>query len=107
MVNLTRIATGSLVAAALGLGMSGVGGAVANAAPPAPGTQWAQQPWIGPGGPGGPGGPPGPGGPGRPWDRGPGFGGPPPPPPNFGYGGYHRYDEACLSGPLGFVNLCI
>ncbi|HEX5142539.1 MAG TPA: hypothetical protein VFW21_01585 [Mycobacterium sp.] len=104
MSKIKIIATGSLVAAGLGLAALGVGTGVANAAPsPVVSSsgfaQWGWQPgpgghgWGGPGGPG--------------WD-GPGPAGwapPPPPPPAYGYGGY-GYGAPCLSGPLGFVRVC-
>ncbi len=109
MINLKGIATAAAITGALGLGALGVGTGVANAAP-TPGTGWAQYggwgggpgwhghgggwgggPGWGGGGPGWGGGGPGWGGAG--WGGGPGWGVPP-------IGG-------CISGPLGFVSLCI
>jgi hypothetical protein len=108
MNSMKRVAASAAIAGALGVCALGIGDAVANAAPPGPGATWAQQPppWI----PG-----PGPGGPGGPWGGGPGWGGPPPPPPApigyGGYGGYGGWDDGwrppCLSGPLGFLQLCV
>lgn len=42
MKRLVNIAAGIAVAGALGLAALGIGIGVANAAPPMPGTQWAQ-----------------------------------------------------------------
>ena len=101
MKNLKTLAAGAAIAGALGFAAVGVGSGVANAAPPTPGAQWAQDPgWgYGPGWHGG--------------GRGPGFWAPPPPPPppfyGGGYGGYGGYGPPpppCLSGPLGFVRVC-
>lgn len=99
MKHLKRIAAGTAVAGALGLAALGIGTGVANAAPPAPGTQWAQD-WG-----------PGPGPWGGPWG-GPGWA-PPPPAPYYGNGGYDTgyggYDAGppCITGPLGFVHICV
>ena len=95
-------AAGLAIAGGIGLCAVGSGSAVANAAPLGPGTTWAQGPWY----------------PGGPWGGGGGWGGPPPPPPPpayAGYGGYGGYGGGyggygggpCLSGPLGFIRLCI
>lgn len=87
-------AAGFAVAGALGLATLGTGSTVANAAPPMPGTQWAQDHGHGPG--------PGPwGGPGHgPW------GGPRwAPPPYYGYGEYYA-PAPCITGPFGYVSIC-
>lgn len=91
MKHLMSTAAGIAVAAALGLAALGIGSGVATAAPGAPGTQFVQDRW---------GHGPGPG----PWG-GPGWG--PPPAPYYGYD-YGAYNAAppCLSGPLGFLQLC-
>ena len=91
MKHLMSMAAGIAVAAALGLAALGIGSGVATAAPGAPGTQFVQDRW---------GHGPGPG----PWG-GPGWG--PPPAPYYGYD-YGAYNAAppCLSGPLGFLQLC-
>ncbi len=87
-------AAGFAVAGALGLATLGIGSA--NAAPPMPGTQWAQDH----GGHG-----PGHGDWGGPW-RGPRWAPPPPPPPPYyGYGGYY-VPPPCITGPLGYVHIC-
>jgi hypothetical protein len=103
MNSFNRVAVGTAgiaIAAGIGLCAAGTGCAVANAEPLGPGTSWAQGPWY-----------PGPGGP---WGGGGGWGGPPPPPPpsyagyGGGYGGYGGYGGGqCISGPLGFIRLCI
>jgi hypothetical protein len=49
MKRLVNIAAGIAVAGALGLAALGIGIGVANAAPPMPGTQWAQDWGPGPG----------------------------------------------------------
>jgi|GEM_PF-1431080 hypothetical protein len=102
MKSLKTIAAGAAIAGALGFAAIGVSEGVASAAPPVPGGHFAQDPGWGHGhGPG--------------W-RGPGWGGPgywappPPPPPYYGgyagYGGYGPPPPPCLSGPLGFVQVC-
>lgn len=85
MINLKKIAAGTVIAGALGAGALGIGAGVANAHP------WHPGPGYGYGGPG--------------WYPPP----PPPPPPYYGYGGYNQgYNPGppCLSGPLGFVQVC-
>jgi hypothetical protein len=95
-------AAGLALAGGIGLGAVGTESAIANAEPFGAGTTWAQGPWYpGPGGPWGGGG--------RDW------GGPPPPAYSGyavyggGYGGdYGGYGGGqCLSGPLGFIRLCL
>lgn len=98
MRNLRKIAAGLGIAGAIGFAAVGIGAGTANAAPPAQ-VGFAQ--W-------GPGWGPGPG----PWRPGP----PPPPPPAWGYnygydnyGGYNNYGPPpppCISGPLGFLQVC-
>lgn len=93
MKNLKTIAAGSVIAGTLGLAALGIGSGVANAAPPSPTGQWAQD---------------------RGWGYGhdhwggPGYGPvwAPPPPPYYGYGGYGGYGAPCATGPLGFVHVC-
>ncbi len=95
MIDVKTIAGGVALAGALGLGVLGIGTGVANATPAsaAPETTWAQDPGWGHGhGPGWHGDGPG-------W-RGPGWA---PPRPYYGYGGY---GAPCVTGPLGFVQLC-
>ncbi|MEE6165910.1 MULTISPECIES: hypothetical protein [Mycobacteriaceae] len=91
MKSLKRVAVGAAIAGALGVSALGLGSATANAAPLTPGVQWSQGPWHHGGWGGGPG-----------WGDGPGWG-PPPPPPYVGYGGWA---PPCVSGPLGFVQVC-
>jgi hypothetical protein len=98
MKSLKTIAAGAAIAGALGFAALGAGSAVASAAP-VPGGQFAQDPgwghdhgWDHGGGGGWRGG------------GGPGYWAPPPPPPYYGYGGYGG--PPCLSGPLGFVQVC-
>ena len=107
MNSFNRVAVGAAgiaLAGGIGLCALGAGSAVANAEPFGPDTSWAQGPWY-----------PGPGGP---WGGGGGWGGPPPPPPppayagyGGGYGGYGGNGGygggPCISGPLGFIRLCI
>jgi hypothetical protein len=101
MRNVRTIASGIGIAVALGVAGLGIGVGTASAAPPSPAVQadFAQIPEWGPG----------------PWGPGPGPWGPPPPPAwdyNYGgYGGYGGYDgyapgPPCISGPLGFLQLC-
>jgi hypothetical protein len=99
MRNLRYIAAGLGIAGALSFAAVGIGAGTANAAPPVQAgfAQW-----------GGPGWGPGPG----PWRPGP------PPPPAWGggyndgydnYGGYNNYGPPpppCISGPLGFLQVC-
>jgi hypothetical protein len=89
-------AAGFAVAGALGLATLGIGSTVANAAPPMPGSEWAQD--HGGHGPGGH------GHWGDPWRPGPRWE-PPPPPPSYGYGGYYL-PPPCITGPLGYVQIC-
>jgi hypothetical protein len=97
MKNLKTIAAGAAIAGALGFAAIGAGSGVASAAPPATGGQWAQDPgWDHGHGPGWHGG-----------GYGPGYWAPPPPPPPYyGYGGYGPPPPPCISGPLGFVQVC-
>ena len=104
MIDLKKIAAGATIASALGLAALGMGPGVANAAPPSPvtsGTPWQQDGSWG-------------------WGHGPGhgdWGGPGPgygygPGPGYGYGpgpgyGYGPPVGGCISGPLGFISLCI
>jgi hypothetical protein len=99
---LMNVAVGLGVAGAIGIAAVGIGTAAANAAPLSPATQTDFAQW-------GPGWGPGPG----PWRPGP----PPPPPPAWGYnyggydnyGGYNNYGPPpppCISGPLGFLQVC-
>ncbi|MDT5398416.1 MAG: hypothetical protein QOK33_1647 [Mycobacterium sp.] len=108
MKSLKTIAAGAAIAGALGFAAIGVSEGVASAAP-VPGGQFAQDPgwghgpdwghdhgggWRGPGG----------GGPGY-WAPPPYYGGG----YDAGYGGYGGYGPPpppCLSGPLGFVQVC-
>ena len=97
MRHVKNAVAGFAAAGALGLAVLGIGSAVANAAPPMPGMQWAQDhgghgPWGGPGHGG--------------WD-GPRWAPPPPPPPPpyYGYGGYYL-PPPCITGPLGYVHIC-
>jgi hypothetical protein len=96
MKSLKNIAAGAAIAGALGFAAIGVGAGVASAAPPVTGGQWAQdRGWDhGHGGPDWRGGGYGYG------DGGPGYGygG-----PGYGYGGY---GPPCVSGPLGFLQVC-
>ncbi|WP_123028412.1 hypothetical protein [Mycolicibacterium stellerae] len=96
MKNLRNIAAGLGIAGALGFAAVGVGAGTANAAPPVQ-ADFAQ---FGPG-----------------WGPGPWLPAPPPPPPAWGggygggynYGGWNNYGPPpppCLSGPLGFIQLC-
>jgi hypothetical protein len=105
MRSVRAFATAVGIAGALGLCALGAGAGTAAAEPPSPAVHadFAQIPEWGPG--------PGPG----PWGPGPGPWGPPPPPAwgyNYGgYGGYGGYDgyapgPPCISGPLGFLQLC-
>jgi hypothetical protein len=99
MRNMRYIAAGLGIAAALGFAAVGIGAGTANAVPPAQAgfAQWGGHDW----------------GPGRgPWRPGP------PPPPAWGYnygggydnyGGYNNYGPPpppCISGPLGFLQVC-
>ena len=90
---LIRFAAGMGIAGAIGVATLGIGTGTANAAPPAVQAGFAQF---------GPGWGPGPG----PWIPGP----PPPPPPAYGYnyGGWNNYGPPppCISGPLGFLQVC-
>jgi hypothetical protein len=95
MKKIVNIAAGLGVAGAIGAAALGFGSATANAAPPSPIGHFAE--W-------GHGWGPGPG----PWRP-----GPPPPPPAWGggydYGGWNDYGPPpppCLSGPLGFLQVC-
>jgi hypothetical protein len=99
MKSLKTIAAGAAIAGALGFAAVGVGAGVASASP-VPGNQFSQDRGWGHG--------PG-------WDHGggdwrgggPGYWAPPPPPPPYyGYGGYGPPPPPCLSGPLGFVQVC-
>jgi hypothetical protein len=93
MKSLKTIAAGAAIAGALGFAAIGADTAVASAAP-APGAgHFAQDRWDHGHGPG--------------WG-GPGYWAPPPPPPPpyYGYGGYGPPPPPCLSGPLGFVQVC-
>jgi len=108
MMNFTKIAAGTAVAASLGLAALGIGTGVANAAPSPVGSgiQWAQDSGWGHGGPGWHGG----GWNGGGWNGG-GWngGGWAPPPPAYGYGGYGGYDDGgggCITGPLGLLQFC-
>ncbi|MDT5153360.1 MAG: hypothetical protein QOI01_5093 [Mycobacterium sp.] len=96
MIDLKTIAGGIAVAGTLGLAALGIGSGVANAAPSqtAPETTWAQD-----------GGGHGHGGGGDWHGDGDGWRGPrwAPPPPYYGYGGY---GGPCVTGPLGFVQVC-
>jgi hypothetical protein len=113
MMNFTKIAAGTAIAASLGLAALGIGTGVANAAPSSVGSgiQWAQD-HGGPGWNGGGGGWNGGGRDGG--DRDGGYGGYgggwAPPPPDYGYGGYGGgYDNGgggCFSGPLGLLHFC-
>jgi hypothetical protein len=100
MKSLKTIAAGFAIAGALGFAAVGAGSGVANAAP-VPGGQFAQDPgWgHGHGWDHGGGGWRGPGGPGY-------YG--PPPAPYYGYGGYGGGygGPPCVSGPLGFLQVC-
>jgi hypothetical protein len=89
MSRIKNIAKFAFVSAGLGLAALGVGTGVANAAPLDSGAgvpAWYHH-WDGPG-----------------WGGGPGWGPPPPPPPVWG-GGWAP-PPPCISGPLGFVNVC-
>ena len=85
MINLKKIAAATVLAGALSVGALGMGAGVADAQP------WHPHP--GPGWHGGPGYAPG-------WYPPP----PPPPPPYYGYGGYNP--GPCVTGPLGFLQVC-
>ena len=108
MKSLKTIAAGAAIAGALGFAAIGVSEGVASAAP-VPGGQFAQDPGWGHGpdwghdrGGGWRG--RGPGGPGY-WAPPPYYGGG----YDAGYGGYGGYGPPpppCLSGPLGFVQVC-
>jgi len=96
MKKLVNIAAGIGIAGAIGIATLGIGAGTANAAPSSPAAQAGFAEW-GPHGWG-----PGP----RPW-----YPPPPPPPPayGYGYGGWNDYGPPpppCVSGPLGFVNVC-
>jgi hypothetical protein len=104
MINLKPIAAGATIAGALGLAALGIGTGVANAAPPSPvtsGTLWQQDrggDWgHGPGG--GDWGGPGPGY----GDGGYGYGGYGGPGPGYGNGA----PGGCITGPFGYISLCI
>ena len=107
MIRPKSIAAATMIGSALGLAALGAGAGVANAAPTSPGIPFQQDWWghgghWGHGGWGGPGwGGPGWGGPGPGWGGGPGYG--------YGGAGYGYGGPAggCVSGPLGFVSVCI
>jgi hypothetical protein len=84
MINLKKIAAGTVIAGALGAGALGIGAGVANAEP------WHQDPGYGHGGG---------------YYGGPRWYPPPPPPPYYGYGGYNQ-GPPCVTGPLGFLTFC-
>jgi hypothetical protein len=98
MIDLKKIAAGTVIAGSLGLAALGIGSGVANAAPSpvVNGAGWAQdRGWgYGPGGPWRPGG----------WDRG-GWRGPRWAPRDYGYG-YGYGGPPCVSGPLGLLHFC-
>lgn len=100
MKHLKTIAAGATIAGSLGLAALGIGAGVANAAPVPSQVGWAQ--WGG-GWDHGPG--YGHGGWGGGYGGGPGYWAPPPPPPIYD-GGYGYGQPPCLSGPLGFIQLC-
>jgi hypothetical protein len=91
-----NVAVGATIAGSLGLAALGIGAGAANAAPAAQQVGWAQ--WDG--------WDHGPGWGHDRWDGGPGYWAPPPPPPPIYDGGYGYGQPPCLSGPLGFVQLC-
>jgi hypothetical protein len=99
MKSLKTIAAGAAIAGALGFAAIGVSEGVASAAP-VPGGQFAQDPDWGHGHGHGHGG--GWGGPGY-WAPPPYYGGG----YDAGYGGYYGPPPPpCISGPLGFVQVC-
>ncbi len=92
MRKLRNIAAGVGIAGAIGVAALGIGAGTANAAPPSPALHAGFAEWGHGWGP-------------RPWIPGP----PPPPAYGYDYGGWNNYGPPpppCLSGPLGFVQVC-
>ena len=88
---LKTVAAAATLGGALGLAALGAGAGIASATPASPGIPWQQDGWWGH----------------HRWDHGgwgPGagwYGGGP------GWGGYGGPAGGCVSGPLGFVSVCI